>query len=87
MARARKWDFEGHECRPYEIPDDWFCVLNLFNMDTIINCASCGKKLAFGDSYTSRSIHNDCGFGYAICADCMTKEYMAESGAFKENEQ
>ena len=57
------------------------------NMDTVINCASCGKKLAFGDSYTSRCIHNATGFGYAVCAGCNDKEFEAEKAAYKENDQ
>lgn len=87
MARAQKWDFEGRVYRPYEIPADWFCVLNTPDMDTVINCASCGKKLAFGDSYTSRCIHNATGFGYAVCAGCNDKEFAAEKAAYKENDQ
>lgn len=84
MAQAEKWDFVGREYRPYEIPEGWFCVLNLSDMDTVINCASCGKKLTFGDSYTSRCIHNATGFGYAVCAKCMEKELAAEKAAHKE---
>lgn len=37
--------------------------------------------LAFGESYTSRLIHNDLGFGYAVCPRCYEAEFreMGES--------
>ena len=84
MTRVQKWDFEGRVYRPYEIPADWFCVLYSPNMDTVINYASCGKKLTFGDGYTSRCIHNATGFGYTVCAECYSKEWAAERAARKE---
>ena len=58
MARAQKWDFEGRAYRPYEVPDSWRCPLYGSDMRAIINCASCGKKLAFGDSRKERN-HED----------------------------
>jgi hypothetical protein len=44
-------------------------------------CAECGCELAFGESYTSRLIHNDLGFGYAVCPRCYEAEFreMGES--------
>lgn len=41
----------------------------------------CGCELAFGESYTSRLIHNDLGFGYAVCPRCYEAEFreMGES--------
>ena len=87
MILAQKWDFEGREYRPYEIPDGLYCPLSLSSMNTVINCASCGKKLVFGDSYTSRCIHNAAGLGYAVCAACHDKEFAAERAAYKENNQ
>lgn len=87
MQLAQKWDFKGRIYRPCRIPDNWFCVLYAPNMDDVINCASCGKTLAFGDSYTSRCIHNLHGFGYMVCAECNTKEFAAEQAAYKENNQ
>jgi hypothetical protein len=39
-------------------------------MGAIVNCACCGKRLPFGECYTSREIHTGLGFGYAVCGDC-----------------
>lgn len=44
-------------------------------MDDIIACAACGKLLKFGDSYTSRKILSNGGFGFAVCEDCYEKEF------------
>lgn len=48
---------------------------------TRFDCAECGCELAFGESYTSRLIHNDLGFGYAVCPRCYEAEFreMGES--------
>lgn len=87
MAWAQKWDFAGRIYRPYEIPDAWRCPLYLDDMDALIHCASCGETLAFGNSYTSRCIHNAYGFGYMVCAACMRKEIAAEKAVYKEKKQ
>lgn len=44
MMRVEKWDFVERKYRPYEIPDGWYCPLVLFDMETIVNCASCGRN-------------------------------------------
>lgn len=51
------------------------------DFSTVVDCAECGCELAFGESYTSRLIHNDLGFGYAVCPRCYEAEFreMGES--------
>lgn len=44
------------------------------DMDELVRCPSCKKILKFGDSYTSREVLTDVGFGYAVCPDCYEKE-------------
>lgn len=44
------------------------------DMDEIVNCAKCLKEIKIGDSYTSKEIHTDLGFGFAVCEDCYEKE-------------
>lgn len=44
-------------------------------MDKIVACAQCGRKMLFGDGYTSRQIHTRQGFGYAVCEQCYDKEW------------
>ena len=85
MILARKWDFDRKVYLPYNIPSA--CVLGGIDMNDTINCASCGKKLKFGESYTSKCIHNIFGLGFAVCAECNTKEFEAERTAEKEIDQ
>lgn len=69
---ARKWDEEKREYEPYELPDGSTCYE--IDMDKAVNCARCGKKMIFGNGYTSRQIHTEMGFGYCVCGTCYSKE-------------
>lgn len=75
---VKKWNYEAENYEPYEIPEKWFCPILLYNMKNIVNCASCGKKIEFGDTYTSRIIHNDYGMGYNVCPKCHEEELRNE---------
>lgn len=44
------------------------------DLNTKIACASCGKKIIYGSSYTSGTIFDFSGFGYAICRECCVRE-------------
>ena len=46
------------------------------DMNKEISCCQCGKKIKFGNSYTSRTIHTEVGFGYAECEDCYYFDLM-----------
>lgn len=39
-----------------------------------ISCASCGKRVKAGNTFTSLEIHNDLGLGYLVCEQCYSKE-------------
>lgn len=71
----RKWNNKEHTYEPYEIPDDWNCKTYSNDMEEIINCPHCGRKLKFGDYYTSIEIHTDIGFGYGVCRKCYQDEW------------
>ena len=87
MAQAFKWDNATHKYTPHRIPEEWSCPMYCDDMSEPVNCASCGKKMTFGDGYTSRVIHNAVGFGYSVCEDCMKKERAAERAAGKERQE
>lgn len=72
--QLRKWDYAAHEYKTFEVPDEWNVTLWSPSMLTMVNCPHCGRKLAYGDSYTSLEIHNEFGLGYAVCEDCYKKE-------------
>lgn len=72
----QKWNWDKREYEDCEVPDDWNCKVYSEDMDEIVNCAHCGKKMRFGDCYTSVEIHTGVGFGYAVCLECYTEEWI-----------
>lgn len=74
----KKWNWKTREYDPYEIPDDWNVKTYSNDMDEIVNCPHCGRKVVFGDTYTSREIHTEHGFGYSVCGDCYAREWERE---------
>ena len=66
----QKWDYKEHNYKDYRVPDEWNVKTYGNGMEEIINCAQCGKKLKFGDSYTSLEVHTKIGFGYSVCEKC-----------------
>lgn len=77
MEKAIKWDFKTKKYEPYELPEgatsSAWC-----EMDEVITCAECEKKMLYGDGYTSRKIHTINGIGYIVCKQCYDKEYEEE---------
>ena len=72
----QKWDYPSHSY--FSIPITSREPLNIKtyseDMNEIVNCCQCLKKVKFEDTYTSNEIHTDLGFGFAVCEDCY-KEY------------
>lgn len=73
-----KWNPRTRSYSPYNIPADWNTPIYSTDMSEVINCAQCGKKITYGDSYTSKQVHTDIGFGYPVCRDCYEKEWKEE---------
>lgn len=74
--KAQKWNFKTRKYYDYELPEG--ACLYGENMDQDIACAQCGRKMKFGDGYTSRQIHTKYGFGYKVCKKCYEKERKEE---------
>ena len=54
---------------------DWKIIVNTDDMNQEVNCASCGKKLQFGDTYTGiNEVTNEGLFGLPVCETCYFKE-------------
>ena len=68
--KINKWDNEKKEYVEHDVPDDWNIKTYTDDMDEVVNCVCCGKKMMFGDGYTSRRFHNVWGFGYCECRKC-----------------
>ena len=77
MTKALKWIDEKKEYIPYDLPDG-ACLYTDY-MEQEIACCLCGKKVKFGDCYTSRTIHPANGLGYAECEDCYCKDLGSDS--------
>ena len=82
----RKWNYKTHEYDHYEVPDEWNVSAFEADMDTIVNCAECGKLITFGQGYTSRKIHTFFGMGYVVCKDCYDKEIEEELRTLHETD-
>lgn len=81
MVRAlRRFKPSSPEMEIHTVPDDWNVKVYSDNVDEIINCAHCGKKLRYGDSYTSLEIQSKHGFGYCVCKDCSDRENLRQMG-------
>lgn len=74
----QKWNPKKHVYESYEPNPEWKLILLSDDMDELVNCAQCGKKIKFGDSYTSKQIHNPIGLGYPVCESCYEVELKKE---------
>jgi len=68
-----RWLPKEHKYKKYRLPVG-ACIYS-DNMDRVVSCASCGNKIKYGDSYTSRQIHTELGIGFAVCYECYKKEF------------
>lgn len=78
--KAQKYSFKDKKYNEYQLPNG---ATTLAELDDVIVCAECGKKLTFASSYTSRTIHTKIGMGYSVCSGCYESEIKIER-AFKE---
>lgn len=68
-----RWNFEKHCYEPWLISGN--AALTKPNLDDMVDCCECGKKVRIGDTYTSLRVHNTFGLGYAVCDKCYEKEW------------
>ena len=71
--KARKWIEKEKKYIDYELPEG--ATLCETDMNKQISCCSCGKKILYGNSYTSLTIHTIGGFGYVECQECYEKSF------------
>ena len=65
---AKIWNEKKQKYDPYELPEG--SSVYETDMNREVSCACCGKKVKYGETYTSHKIHGVAGFGYAVCKDC-----------------
>lgn len=75
MQYVKRWDYKTHKYIPYKIPCKWKISCYEMDMDKYVNCAQCGTKLHFGDTFTSLEVHTAIGFGYGVCEGCYNEEW------------
>ena len=68
MKVALKWIEGKHTYEPCILPIGASLYEDDLNKE--VECCWCGRKVKFGDCYTSRHIHNEIGLGYAECENC-----------------
>lgn len=78
MTTLNRWNYDKQIYEPYEVPDNWNVKSFAVDMDEIVNCPHCGQEATFGSCYTSREIHTQSGFGYAVCEKCYNIERTRE---------
>ena len=86
----KKWNYKTRKYDEFESPAE-FPILELPSEEEYlsmeIQCTNCGKKVSYGDCYTSRTIHNYIGIGYPVCEDCHRRECLDEMEANKLPEE
>lgn len=73
MRTLQKWNSKLGKYEPHIIPDSWE-VTKYSALGLRCNCASCGVWIKYGQTYTSLEIHDQIGFGFAVCPKCHHKE-------------
>ena len=76
----RRWDEWLRVYMPWLVPADRKVMTYSDDMDEPCACARCGKRVTFGECYTSQQIHTYFGIGYAVCPECHELE-LAEGAA------
>jgi hypothetical protein len=69
-----KWDFFKKEYTEFVPNSKGVYKTYCSNMNERVNCAHCGKRLKFKDSYTSLQIQDHIGMGFAVCKECYKDE-------------
>ena len=83
--KLRRYNEKKHIYEDYEVPNDWNIKLMTNDMNEIVNCCQCGKKMKFGDGYTSMQVHNALGLGYAVCENCYYDKEWVERKKYRKD--
>ena len=70
-----RWNEKEHKYEPFTVPSSYICRMYSDDMDLVVNCPHCGRKVLYGNGYTSCQIFESNGlFGYAVCPECHERE-------------
>jgi hypothetical protein len=79
----RRWDEWLGGYRPWLVPAERKVLAYSDDMDEPCACARCGKRVTYGECYTSMQIHTYFGIGYAVCPECHELELAERAAAEK----
>lgn len=68
--RISRWNSIKKIDEPYDVPEGWYVSVYESDMEKEINCVNCGRKIKFGEGYTSRRYMTEGGFGFSECEEC-----------------
>lgn len=80
----QKWNYETHKYEEHLVPTGSRVVLYSPNMELMVDCANCLRPLKMGDTYTSKTIHSEAGFGFPVCEHCYAEERADEEESKKK---
>ena len=81
----KKLNFETGEYEDYTVPTNWNITVSENDFNKKVQCASCGKKIKFGNAFPSKRIFSSTmDFSYAVCKDCAVKEHSECSEPHKK---
>lgn len=78
FRKLDRWNPVMERYEPFIVPTDRKVAVYATDMNTEVQCAECGKKMTYGEGYTSRWIHTEHGFGYCVCEQCYNIELSTE---------
>lgn len=76
----KRWNVGKRQYENYDVPDSRRVATFRNDMNEIVDCASCGKSIPYGLSYTSIEFHTAMGFGFCVCDECYEKEIARRYG-------
>lgn len=88
----KKWNYKTKKYENFKSPAKnpvLYIPCEEGHLEIEIECTNCGKRVKYGDCYTSKIIHNYIGIGYPVCPKCYEEEHAEERSieAFIQNEE
>lgn len=76
-TRLPIWNRLTQRWEDFELPRGWRLATFEEDMCKRVNCAGCGERMRFKDSFTSSVLRDEYDRGYAVCRKCHDWEREA----------
>lgn len=70
MTKQKIWNRLTQKWEEFDIPKGWKLTTFEDDMCKRVNCAGCGERIRFKDSFTSSVLRDELDLGYAVCRKC-----------------